>query len=95
VLCLAQTFELGVELLVDGQTVAAHEKNALLDIPLAPVPAGLVLEWPAELDAFVPPGLTFLVKQGDIERRVRWTQGTVTEGRRQFLFRGIAGPCPG
>jgi len=60
-------------------------------VPLTPVPAGLVLEWPADLDASVPAGLTFIAKQGDIERQVRWTQGFVTEGRRQFLFRGIAG----
>jgi len=84
-------FELGVALLLEGDPVADFDTNAVLDVPLTPVPAGLVLEWPADLDAFVPAGLTFIAKQADIERQVRWTQGFVTEGRRQFLFRGIAG----
>lgn len=87
-------FELGVVLLVDGAEASGIDVNGVLDVPLGPPTTGLVLEWPAELDEVVPPSLTFVAKQGDVERVVRWELGVVSEGRRRFLFHGIEGTAP-
>jgi len=87
-------FELGVVLVIDGAESAAPELNGVLDVPLAPLLTGLVVEWPADLDEFAPAGLTLIARQGEIEKHVRWSSAQLADGRRRLLFRGVLGPTP-
>jgi len=90
----ARHFEVAVALRIAGVEEAPFEKNDVLDVPLARLRVGLVLEWPDVLDEAVPLGLTLVVKQGGVERTLSWASGSVEAGRRLFLFRNIVGPSP-
>lgn len=90
----ARHFELGIALLVDGAEEAPVAVNDILDVPLFPLRVGLVLEWLEELAAEAPPGLTLVAKQGNVSRMLRFSEGTPSNGRLHFVFRGILGPAP-
>jgi hypothetical protein len=55
---------------------------------------GLVVEWAAELDDFVPPDLVLQASQDGKTQRLPWTDGFIDGPFRRFIFRKILGSTP-
>jgi hypothetical protein len=52
---------------------------------------GLIVEWPIDLDSFVPDDLVLEAQQEDKRQRMAWTDGIVDGAVRRFIYRKIVG----
>jgi hypothetical protein len=86
----ARFFELGAELIIAGVTEAGLDDNHRLDVPLGPLP-GPIFEWPDELTAGFPAGLTLLLEEDGRKMAVDWSHGQVLGHLRRFVFSRLRG----
>jgi hypothetical protein len=86
----ARFFELGAELIIAGVTEAGLDDNHRLDVPLGPLP-GPIFEWPDELTAGFPAGLTLWLEEDGRKMAVDWSHGQVLGHLRRFVFSRLRG----